>query len=382
MANLTLFNVPDFAPALIADPTEQEINDWANTLSVVIAALDNIITFFGLQIPVIPIVQGVAAGAGLAARLAHVQNITIQRTQIILFQGQVFTAANNLVGARTRPTIKVQRPTFDGKTENTRGFTAAVSTYRHLRGQDFPDDETFIAWALGCMEGPQVNPWRNSLLLRRTQPLLPLMLTDWDEFLVEFNGKFLDPNEIENAGRNLMNLRQVRSAREFAQEFDRLAEMAGQTGQGFLQDQFRRSLKQSVQEKLLRQNFPTLQALQVAAIKWDDTLFQFKRQQRASEPKRPPPRPQPKQSANGTPMDLDFARLSPEETEKRKKAGLCFRCGKPRHMGRNCPSNKKQATYPQKESYLKIAAMERPLSPISEDTYVEDIDQGKNFQED
>jgi len=382
MANLNLFNVPDFAPALIADPTEQEINDWAADLSIVIAALDNIITFFGLQIPVIPPVVGIAAGAGLAARLAHVQNITIQRTQIILFQGQVFVAANNLVGARTRPTIKVQRPTFDGKTENTRGFTAALSTYRHLRGQDFPDDETFIAWALGCMEGLQVNPWRNSLLLRRTQPPLPLMLTDWNQFLVEFNGKFLDPNEIENAGRNLMGLRQVRSAREFAQEFDRLAEMAGQTGQGFLMDQFRRSLKQPVQEKLLRQNFPTLQALQVAAIEWDDTLFQFRRQQRATEQRKPPPKPQPKQSANGTPMDLDFARLSPEETEKRKKAGLCFRCGKPGHMGRNCPSNKKQTTFPQKESYPRIAAMERPLSPVSEDTYVEDNEQGKSFQED
>jgi len=67
MANLTLFNIPDFAPALIADPTEQEINDWAADLSIVIAALDNIITFFGLQIPVIPPVAGIAAGAGLAA---------------------------------------------------------------------------------------------------------------------------------------------------------------------------------------------------------------------------------------------------------------------------------------------------------------------------
>src|SRR5258706_4705723 len=133
MANLNLFNVPDFAPALIADPTEQEINDWANNLSIVITALDNIITFFGLKIPVIPVVGGVAAGAGLAARLAHVQNITIRRTQVILFQEQVFTAANNLLGARTRPTIKVQRPTFHGKTQNTRGFTPAASTYRHLR---------------------------------------------------------------------------------------------------------------------------------------------------------------------------------------------------------------------------------------------------------
>ena len=67
MANLTPFNVPDFAPALIADPMEQEINDWANDLSVIIAALDNIITFLGLQIPVIPPIPGIAAGAGLAA---------------------------------------------------------------------------------------------------------------------------------------------------------------------------------------------------------------------------------------------------------------------------------------------------------------------------
>ncbi len=67
MVNLTLFNIPDFALALVADPTEQEINDWANNLSIAIAALDNIITFFGLQIPVIPLVTGVAAGAGLAA---------------------------------------------------------------------------------------------------------------------------------------------------------------------------------------------------------------------------------------------------------------------------------------------------------------------------
>jgi len=56
-------------------------------------------------------------------------------------------------------------------------------------------------------------------------------------------------------------------------------EIAGQTRQGFLVDQFRRSLKPDIQEKLLRQNFATLQALQIAAIEWDNTLFQFKRQQ-------------------------------------------------------------------------------------------------------
>ena len=181
-----------------------------------------------------------------------------------------------------------------------------------------------------------------------------------------------------------MALKQIRSAREFAQEFDRLAELAGQTGEAFLIDQFRRSLKAGVQEKLLRQNFPTLQDLQIAAIEWDDTLFQFKRQQRTTEQRKAPP-PKLQTRTNRTPMDLDFTRLSPEETEHRKKAGLCFRCGKTGHMGRNCPTNKnrKQGPSQPKEGGSRINMMERPLSPISEGTYIqEEEDPAKDFQED
>src|ERR1700750_2850981 len=106
----------------------------------------------------------------------------------------------------------------------------------------------FIAWALTCMDGPLVNPWKNALLYRRAnmvvagQALAPV-LTNWPDFTAKFLGKFADSNEEENAGRALMALKQTRSAREFAQEFDQLAEVAGLTGQNFLQDQFRRSLK-------------------------------------------------------------------------------------------------------------------------------------------
>src|SRR5258706_14369571 len=239
------------------------------------------------------------------------------------------------------------------------------------------------------MEGERVNPGRTALRRGRSPSLaknlpLPPLLTDWGAFLVEFQGKFLDPNEIENAGRALMALKQVRSAREFAQEFDRLAEIAGQTGQDFLLDQFRRNLKTGVQEKLLMRNFPDLQTLQVAAIEWDDMLFQFRKQQRSMEQKRPPQKTQPKPPTNGTPMDLDFTRLSQEETDKRKKAGLCFRCGKPGHVGRNCPTNTNRRTTNSQPSanYAKVAAMERSLSPISEATVVEENEPGKDFQED
>ena len=229
------------------------------------------------------------------------------------------------------------------------------------------------------MEGPLVNPWRNALLYRRAEILaagqaLPPVLEDWDNFKAEFSAKFADSNEAENAGRALMALRQIRSAREFTQEFDWLAEIAGLTGQGFLLDQFRRSLKHNVQEKLLWQHFPDLHDLQNTAIEWDDILFQFQKQQRAFETKKPPPpKPQQKPLSNGVPMDLDYTRLSAKETKKRREAGACFHCGKTRHIRRNCPSNqnrKGQSSEPKKWT-PRIAAMEQPLSPVSEEeTYV------------
>jgi len=144
---------------------------------------------------------------------------------------------------RQRASIKTQQPSFDGNPENARGFHAAVENYRVLQAADFPNDETFLAWALGCMEGTKVNPWRNGLMNQRARlqqagQQLPLMLTSWPAFLMEFNGKFLNLNEVENTGRALMALCQTRSAREFTQEFDRLAELAGNTGDDFLIDQF------------------------------------------------------------------------------------------------------------------------------------------------
>ena len=246
--------------------------------------------------------------------------------------------------------------------------------------QDFTDDAVFIAWSLACMEGPLVNPWRNALLYRRAEILaagqaLPPVLEDWDDFKAEFSAKFADSNKAENARRALMALRQTCSAREFMQEFDRLAEITGLTGQGFLLNQFRRSLKHNVQEKLLWQHFPDLHDLQNAAIEWDNILFQFRKQQRAFEQRKPLPKPQLKPQSEGVPMDLDYTKLSAEETKKCREAGACFRCNRPGHIGRNCPTNrnrKGQSSEPRKWT-PKIAAMERPLSPVSEEeTYVTD----------
>jgi hypothetical protein len=304
---------------------------------------------------------------------------------VITFQNQVIAAAQNLRPQAPRNPLKVVQPTFDGKPEKARGFLVSLNTYCGLRSMDFPDDTTFIAWALQCMEGTAVNPWRNTMLNQRATALeqgspLPHKLSHWAIFVVEFEAKFLDPNEIENAGRSLDLLAQTRSARDFTNEFNRLAEMAGLTGEHFLLDKYRRSLKPRVQEKLLRQNFGTLEQLQHAAIEWDDILFQFEKQKKEATGSKPRTsnytRTQQRPTAQQTthqPMELDYTKLTPEEQERRKKAGLCYKCGKP-GMARECPKHPQKSSpqtggnRPQNQGYRpgKIANISRPDSPESE----------------
>ena len=111
------------------DPNVQEINNWADELNDIITALDNVIRFFRLRTPVIPLAARVAAAATQAIRIAHVMTLQTLRTQIVLFQGMVYNEASDLIAKSARPSIKVQRPTFDGKPENARGFLTGISTY-------------------------------------------------------------------------------------------------------------------------------------------------------------------------------------------------------------------------------------------------------------
>src|SRR5258708_33678538 len=107
MANVQPFLIPAFAPTNPADPTLGEVNTWANELTNIVGALDNIINFLGLATPIIPGPPHAPAGADLAARLAHVQLLTNSAVQITIFQGLVLGEARQKV-APPRASIKIQ----------------------------------------------------------------------------------------------------------------------------------------------------------------------------------------------------------------------------------------------------------------------------------
>src|ERR1700750_777720 len=148
MAQITPFVIPDLTAVNPDDPTEQELGDWRNALINVINGLVNLVTVFNLTTPTIPPPGGLGPGAAGPIRRNYAQALTQTRNQVILNQSLILAEVRVVMNRRTA--VKVQRPSFDGKTENTRGFLAGLATYRHLRGGDFANDEMFIAWALTC----------------------------------------------------------------------------------------------------------------------------------------------------------------------------------------------------------------------------------------
>jgi len=80
-------------------------------------------------------------------------------------------------------------------------------------------------------------------------------------------------------------------------------------------------------------------------------------------------------------MQLDYTTLTPEESERRKKAGLCFRCGKQGHIGRNCPERNRNAGPSQPSKiYSKLATTQR--EPEDDDGTVIGDPGDKDFQDD
>ena len=53
-------------------------------------------------------------------------------------------------------------------------------------------------------------------------------------------------------------------------------------------------------------------------------------------------------------MDIDA--LSTEQQEEAMKKGLCFGCGKQRHIGKNCPDKKKPTSVPKKMNRKELYA--------------------------
>jgi hypothetical protein len=229
----------------------------------------------------------------------QIQTLDMYCAALLNAQNLILFSTNQPAPAATaRPTVKINKPKFDGTPrEKAQAFITACTTYQTLRPGDFPRDKVFIMWALTCISNEsKAASWKAHWLTLWTQNInagtpQPLTLTDWDTFSREFLGKFLDPLEQQRKQQYLIEMRQKTSCQDHTQDFNRTALLAGMTGNNALLWLYWQSLKAEIQWELLREMFNTLEVLQSAAINTDDLLFLFKKQHQDSHPHKPQQKP-------------------------------------------------------------------------------------------
>lgn len=301
--NPQAWNIPVLTIQTPPDPMFDEVNNYRRDLTHMQFRITNAATFLGLMnhlvVPNVPVGALTAAddqavinnNAGTlqlyAAGLTNAQTLLLVMTQQAVQPPAPLLPMPPAPPAppALRPTIKVAQPEYDrtlGK--KACAFVTACQTYQSLQPGDFTNDEIFIAWVLACIsDDSKVASWKAHWLTVRTDNISqgdpqPHNLTNWDAFTQEFLSKFLDPSETHQMQRRLMEIKQKTSCQDHTQEFNRTTLLAGMQGNDALPWIYQQSLKDEIQQELLREMFNTLEALQAVAIRTDDLLFSFKKQ--------------------------------------------------------------------------------------------------------
>ncbi|KAJ1306586.1 hypothetical protein OPQ81_007586 [Rhizoctonia solani] len=184
------------------------------------------------------------------------------------------------------------------------------------------------------------------------------ILVDWDSFEAAFLHNWSDPAALQIAERRLCELKQTKSATDYATEFRNIASDL-EWSDAALMASFCQGLEKEVRGKLivftLYQNINTLDALISTTCLIDDTLFEAKRETQGSSSSSP--------SFNKSPGNKSGDFVSRKIQEARRKAGECTKCGDKSHKWEDCKNgwHLEASEQPQSES-AKLAEVEELLS--------------------
>ena len=261
----------------------------------------------------------------------------------------------------------IQKPEDFTDTKQWDKFKRQSFVYLEENRRYFPDKEMVIQFLLSFMVGGLPEKFAanfiNNLtddLQRRKENARDLGLPaptrpNWgsiDDFELILESTFGDQNKKTNVENQLALLRQgTRTAEEYFQEFDQLVQTAGyqRNHDNVLVRYLHEQVKQSIVDKIyssgrLPYTYVGWRTMIIDINGLDRRRAEQKKALTAQYSHKPtPPATFPKTSmekrtgtgvmytGQGQKMDVDQA----------KAKGLCFHCGKPGHMARNCPDKPK-----------------------------------------
>lgn len=257
---------------------------------------------------------------------------------------------------------------FSGERNKLQGFLLQLRLYVKFNGDRFRSETEQVLWAVTLLEGKAMN-WIEGFLddyLNLTnakgginhdkmEDTTIRIFETWDGFVSEIKANFGVTDERREAERAIESLRQKGSATSYTRDFQRYSTKT-EWGDEALRYQYRKGLKDFVKDELLRtgQKTDTLETLIAAACEIDNAWYERGMEKkgkydpdyrRMGEGRYKNSHRNGRRYDRGDPMELDATdrrEFNPQERQKYMDKKLCFNCGKPGHMARNCKSGRSQ----------------------------------------
>lgn len=254
--------------------------------------------------------------------------------------------------ARAPDTIKVKTPdTFDGTRQNLRMFLGQVELYIGFNASKFVYEVNKVMYAGTFLRGPAfdwfepiLTDYQNNMTIegkvtKGARLFTQEVCVSFATFKKKLQEVFGDIDEKHLATQRLLSLRQRTSAAAYHAEFQQHSAKV-QWGDEALMARFYDGLKDRVKDDMARGDRPDdLKEMVETAIRIDNRLYERHLEKKGvwkpNFEKRNKVRwPQPME------LDATGGKLRPQERERRFKEKLCFQCGKPGHIARDCGENK------------------------------------------
>ena len=305
-------------------------------------------------------------------------------------QGMVEQLQEEIITLRAQQStrsVKVRPPEpFDGTRNKLRAFATQLDLYLRLNRERITEENDKVLFASTYLTGPAFD-WFEPILrdYQENQPdrqddNTQAIFASYAEFKKQLEGTFGDIDATRNAERKLWRLRQHGSASKLVSEFQQIISHLDWDEDAYIA-KFEEILKPEIQEKLIWMERPSsLSELFSRAVRIDNTLYDLHSRKKdkgswntfrgnprmnryQSNDKRPAqPRNLGYEDPYGPrPMELDATQqrrpfVSEKERERRRNDKLCFTCGRPGHMSRDCRQRQNARTQQQSNQRRTISA--------------------------
>jgi hypothetical protein len=293
---------------------------------------------------------------------------------------------------------------FDGTRSKLRGFLTQMNMHLDVNKFKLTNDADKVIFVSTYLRGqawdwlePYVREYYEKDSSEWSNTAVNIF-SSYDKFKEHLEKTFGDIDAKKTAERKLKRLRQTASASAYTAEFMQQAAILGWDDYALI-PYYDEGLKSHIKDEIARVgDFDTMDKLIDFAVRIDNRFFDRQMQKKEVEGwRRGNGRPthhrfqsqrQQQQRPNRNsdpygprPMELDAARLPDEEQKRRKDNRLCFNCGKPGHMSRDCRSKrddkKPQQLRATQEKTQRLCATQEATTSV--DSQLEEYDRQEQY---